>query len=100
LIEGSLINDMISSSIIDLKEDVNLIINDKDLSKLYCWKKKFFNKLLSDFNWNIKVEISKELERNQFVVQCEKKYLKLELKKYLNEFVEKIMGDEFNEKKK
>ncbi|MCM1991085.1 elongator complex protein 3 [Oceanirhabdus seepicola] len=100
LIEGSLINDMISRSIIDLKEDVDLIINHKDLSKLYCWKKKFFNKLLLDFNGNIKVETSKEINRNQFVVKYGKKYIKLELRDYLNEFIKKVMGDEFNEKKK
>ncbi|WBW94804.1 elongator complex protein 3 [Oceanirhabdus sp. W0125-5] len=100
LIEGSLINDMISSSIIDLKEDVKLIVNQKDLSKLYCWKKKFFNKLLLNFDGNLKVETSEEIKRNEFVVQCRKKIIKLELRDYLNELVKKIMGDEFNEKKK
>ncbi len=97
LIEGSLINDMISESIIDLKEDVNLIINHKDLSKLYCWKKKFFNKLVMEFNGNIKVETNKEIKRNQFTVQYGEKYITMELKDYLIEFVKKIMGDEIYE---
>ena len=99
LVEGSLINDMILRSIIDLKEDVDLIINNKDLSKLYCWKKKFFNKLLFDFNGNIKVETSKEIKRNQFIVKCSTKSIKLEFREYLNEFIQKIIGDELNEKK-
>ncbi len=43
LVEGSIINDMIIDSIpIEYSGEIKLMINSKDLSKLYCHKKKYF----------------------------------------------------------
>ncbi|WP_461204452.1 elongator complex protein 3 [Clostridium sp. DL1XJH146] len=43
LVEGSLINDMIYDEICDFKEDkIEILLNEKDISKLYADKKKYF----------------------------------------------------------
>ena len=55
---------------------------------------------MSDFNRKINVQSSNEVQRNQFILQWGNEKIVLDLKDYLKDFVKKIMGDEFNEKKK
>lgn len=75
LVEGSIINDAISAMILkEFSSDTNIVIliNCKDLSKLYAWGKRFFNDMLQQLKTtNVKVLIDNSLDRNNFVIKNE-----------------------------
>lgn len=67
LVEGSLFADKIRAELGENKNAV-VVINNKDISKLYANKKIYFKKLLEE-GYNIKVETSHELERGSILIK-------------------------------
>lgn len=94
LIEGTLINDMIYYQLKDLNHLKNIIIkiNNRDISKLYAHKKKFFNELRRNIgSTTIKVEQSHEVERNTVLLELEHKDIRLNLMNYMKEISEEFV---------
>ncbi|WP_127836392.1 elongator complex protein 3 [Clostridium prolinivorans] len=72
LIEGSILNDIIKENIILCRDKEFIIhINSKDISKLYCNKKIFFNDTKRQFTTiNIKVIQNNQLNRGEIILEC------------------------------
>lgn len=70
LVESSLMNDMIEDAINkNYSGDIKLLVNSKDLSKLYANKKEYFNSLILIFkNCNFIVNTDDNLERGTIVL--------------------------------
>lgn len=85
LVEGSIINDAIMDSIPEhYMGIVYLLVNSKDLSKLYADRKKFFNDMLHQLQTiNIQVIIDDNLKRNNYVLKSEDFEKHLSISEYL-----------------
>ncbi|NEZ46054.1 radical SAM protein [Clostridium niameyense] len=82
LVEGKIMNEMILDNIIkNYKKTVEITINNKDLSKLYCNKKKYFKEYLGKYT--VKVVQSNELERGSIILSIENHKRKLSLLEYM-----------------
>lgn len=85
LVEGGIINDMIFEYLKGKNAaEIEIIINEKDISKLYANKKEFFNYLKHQLiNMKIKVTQNKDIPRNYVKVVCEKSVQSMSLIEYL-----------------
>lgn len=85
LVEGSIINDMIFEYLRGKNAaEIEIIINEKDISKLYANKKEFFNNLKHQLiNIKIKVTQNKDIPRNYVKVVYEKSVKSMSLIEYL-----------------
>jgi histone acetyltransferase (RNA polymerase elongator complex component) len=97
LVESSLITDAVLNIIPkDFVGNMVLIVNPKDLSKLYADKKKFFKSMLQQLKTvNLKVLTDISLERNKFVLKSDtfEKYLSIVeylYKKYAEGYLNKM----------
>ncbi|MFL0249884.1 elongator complex protein 3 [Clostridium neuense] len=87
LVEGSIINDMITSYLKSIdSEKAKVIVNERDISKLYANKKKFFNDLKLQLpNVEIEVNQSKDIPRNCIKIMCGDLVTDLSLNKYIKD---------------
>jgi histone acetyltransferase (RNA polymerase elongator complex component) len=85
LVEGSIFNDMLIEQIPKFySESVEVRINDKDISKLYASKKKFFNDIKKQLKTvNIKIIQDKSMERGHLLLKCNDKCKKWSINEYL-----------------
>lgn len=85
LIEGSLYNDMIIEKVSkDYRGKLTIVINDKDLSKLYANKKKFFNDMKEQLKTtNINVAQDKSIQRGSLILKQEEKEIKMSIYEYM-----------------
>lgn len=85
LVEGSIYNDIIYEQIRDYKnKEIFIVINNKDISKLYAYKKKFFNDIKPQNKINkLKVLQDNSLERNNLLLKIDEKCKKICIKEYL-----------------
>ncbi|PRR75988.1 elongator complex protein 3 [Clostridium thermopalmarium] len=85
LVEGSIYNDIIHEQIRNYKnKEIFIVINNKDISKLYAYKKKFFNDIKVKNKTNkLKVLQDNSLERNTLSLEVDEKYKKISIKEYL-----------------
>lgn len=82
LVEGSIYNDIIFNEIkkYDNKEII-IHINNKDISKLYAYKKKFFNAMKSQIKTNkLQIIQQKSVKRNSILLEIDKKCKKIAIK--------------------
>ncbi|MGY0372105.1 elongator complex protein 3 [Clostridium sp. JNZ J1-5] len=85
LVEGSLYNEIILENLQEYNEkNIKLYINGKDISKLYAYKKKFFNDTLKQIRTN-KLEVLQDnsIERNTFMIKFDEMCKKIVIKEYL-----------------
>lgn len=85
LVEGSIFNDMIFENLknIDLSE-VQIVVNPKDISKLYANKKKFFYDIKTQLDKiNFKVIQNSDVSRNNFMMKCGSKNEKMSIVRFL-----------------
>ncbi len=70
LVEGSLINDMIYDAVCDFKEEkIEIFLNEKDISKLYADKKKYFTVLKNKTqDKDIVVKTTCNIPRGEFLI--------------------------------
>ena len=85
LVEGSIINDMFSLAIpLAYEGEVTIRVNSKDVSKLYCNRKLFFNDMKNNLNaFSINVIQDNSLERGIFQVEMDTTYLNLSVSTYV-----------------
>lgn len=85
LVEGSLYSDMILSNVnLDYEGEVEILINEKDISKLYANKKQFFNDMKKQLATKcINVKQDNKVERECLVVTIGKTCNKLSIIDYL-----------------
>lgn len=72
LVEGSILNDMLREKLEVCQDNyLELVLNSKDISKLYCHGKKFFNDTVRQYpSINIKVTQSANINRRQLSFRC------------------------------
>lgn len=87
LIEGSLYNDLIAEQIPkNYRGEVSIYLNNKDISKLYANKKRFFNDMKNKFRTsNIKIIQDMSVNRASMLLKIEDKTVKLSLINYLQD---------------
>lgn len=85
LVEGSIINDMIFEYLKEFNAaEAEIIINEKDISKLYANRKEFFNNIKNQLTYiKIKVTQSRDIPRNHLTLVCEKSAKNVSLTEYL-----------------
>ena len=84
LVEGSIYNDMILEEIFDINKELVIKINEKDISKLYANKKKFFNDIKKQFRTqNVRVIQDNNLDRGSLILKQEKNYKKMSINEYM-----------------
>lgn len=85
LVEGSLYNDMILEKVSkEFNERIIIVINDKDLSKLYANKKKFFNDMKKQLKTtNVDVVQDKSIPRGNLILKQEEKIVEMSIYEYL-----------------
>ncbi|KOA20548.1 oxygen-independent coproporphyrinogen-III oxidase-like protein HemZ [Clostridium homopropionicum DSM 5847] len=85
LVEGSLINEIIRENISDgFINNIEIHINSKDLSKLYAYKKKFFNDMIEQIKTNkISVFQDNNIDRNGLLLYIDENCKKINIKEYL-----------------
>ncbi|MBV7271963.1 radical SAM protein [Clostridiaceae bacterium UIB06] len=84
LVEGSIYNDMILEEIFDINKELVIRINEKDLSKLYANKKKFFNDIKKQLKTqNIYVIQDNSLDRGSLILKQEENYKKMSINEYM-----------------
>lgn len=96
LVEGSIINDMLSSAIpLDYEGEVVIKVNSKDVSKLYCNRKLFFNDMKEHLNaLSIKVIQNNSLERGILQVEMAAKCINLSVVRYVTgKYKEGYLGE-------
>jgi len=93
LVEGSIINDMIFEYIRDTNvSEAEIIINEKDISKLYANKKQFFNDKRRELvNTKIKIIQSKDIPRNCIRIICENTIKSMSLVNYIKNKYKNIL---------
>lgn len=86
LVEGRILNDIIKENIILCKDDeFTVSISSKDISKLYCNKKIFFNDIKRQFNSiNIEVIQDNNLNRGEIVLCCNQHCRKTSIYEYMS----------------
>lgn len=87
LVEGSILNDIIKEHILLCNNDEFIIyINNKDISKLYCNKKMFFNDIKNQFKTiNIKVIQDSYLNRGEIVFSCDSICKRTSIHEYMSQ---------------
>jgi histone acetyltransferase (RNA polymerase elongator complex component) len=90
LVEGKIINEAIFSYIENnLEEKLEIYINDKDISKLYCNKKQFFNEFINEKKIKkIKVTQDKKLARGNIVIKKGINEERISIKEYMKNLSE------------
>lgn len=84
LVEGSIYNDMILKELFDVNKELVIKINEKDLSKLYANKKKFFNDIKKQLKTqNICVIQDNSLDRGSLILKQEENYKKMSINEYM-----------------
>ncbi|KEI10368.1 radical SAM protein [Clostridium sp. K25] len=85
LIEGSIYNNILLEEIKKLNaEKIIVHINNKDISKLYAYKKKFFNAMISCVNTKKVIILQDKLiKRGNILIENDEKDIKISLKKTL-----------------
>ncbi|WML35118.1 radical SAM protein [Clostridium sp. OS1-26] len=85
LVEGSLYNDMIlEKASKDFNGKFIIIVNDKDLSKLYANKKKFFNDMKKQLKTtNVDVVQDKSIQRGNLILKQEEKIMEMSIYEYM-----------------
>ncbi|EJO5348207.1 radical SAM protein [Clostridium botulinum] len=87
LVEGKIINEAIFSNIENnSKQNLEIYINNKDISKLYCNRKQFFNEFILQYKVkSFKVIQDETLDRGNIIIKGDtyKKYVSI--KKYMEE---------------
>lgn len=85
LVEGSLYNDMILEKVSkDFNDKIIIVINDKDLSKLYANKKKFFNDMKKQLKTtNVDVVQDKSIQRGNLILKQEEKIIEMSIYEYM-----------------
>lgn len=84
LVEGSILIDMIFQSLKENSSGLTIYINEKDISKLYADKKKYFIPLKNKIG-NIKVVFDNSLDRGTIVIKTTSQYTKLSVFDYICE---------------
>jgi histone acetyltransferase (RNA polymerase elongator complex component) len=71
LVEGSILNDMVREALHNIDgPKVELAVNIKDLSKLYCDKKRFFNDTIRQYaSINVKVVQLESINRGEIILK-------------------------------
>lgn len=84
LVEGSIINDMIKEKTKTLCGEVKILINKKDISKLYTNKKQFFNDMKTQLT-GVKLTViqSEEVERNSIIILNKESSINVSISGYL-----------------
>ena len=87
LVESNLYNDMIFEEIHKHnKSSYEIFINSRDISKLYAYRKKFFNEMKEKLKTiNLKVIQHSEVEKGTVLINNETEHRVLSLKEYLYE---------------
>lgn len=90
LVEGKIINEAIFSYIENnLEEKLEIYINDKDISKLYCNKKQFFNEFINEKKIKkIKVTQDKKLARGNIIIKKGINEERISIKEYMKNLSE------------
>jgi len=85
LVEGSLYNDMILSNVpLDYEGRLDILINEKDISKLYANKKQSFNDMKKQLmTKNIKVKQDDKVKRECLVINMENSCNNVSIVEYL-----------------
>lgn len=85
LIEGSIYNDIIQEEInCGHSDKVTIKINNRDISKLYAYKKKFFNDMISaNKTKNINVLQDLSVEKGTLIIESDEKYTKITITQFL-----------------
>lgn len=85
LVEGSLYNDMILEKVSrEFNDKIIIVINDKDLSKLYANKKKFFNDMKKQLKTtNVDVVQDKSIQRGNLILKQEEKIIEMSIYEYM-----------------
>ena len=80
LVEGSIYCDIIKEEYIEGKGDIEININEKDISKLYCNKKKYFNEIKSIIKDKLIVKVDNNISRGEILIKqgenCRKRKIK------------------------
>lgn len=86
LVEGSIYNDIVlEKSPENYCGDLIININRKEISKLYCNKKKFFNDIIGQLKTlNIKVNQDDNVNRGEILLQWSENCTKLSIDEYLS----------------
>lgn len=82
LVEGSIYCDIIKSEYEKGKGNIEIRINEKDISKLYCNKKKYFNEVKDIINENIIVKVDNSISRGEILFAQGEKSRKMAIKKF------------------
>lgn len=96
LVEGSIMNDIIMDCVLkDSPKDVEIIINPKDLSKLYANRKVFFKDMLQQLKTiNIRVCCDNSIERQVIYIKSDNIVSSVSIYKYLNKkYIEGYFGN-------
>ncbi len=90
LVEGKIINEAIFSYVENnLEENLEIYINNKDISKLYCNKKQFFNEFINKKNVKrFKVVQDKTLGRGNIIIKKGKNKKHIFIKEYMTKLSE------------
>lgn len=85
LVEGSLYSDMILEKVSkDFSGKLIIVVNDKDLSKLYANKKKFFNDMKKQLKTtNVDVVQDKSIQRGNLILKQEEKIIEMSIYEYM-----------------
>lgn len=85
LVQGSIYNDMIASVIPkNYNSHILISINNRDISKLYANKKKYFNDMKNKFlNCKFNVEQNENIDLENIIVKIDESIKKLSLQNYL-----------------
>lgn len=85
LIEGSIYCDMIFDEICKYKGDVTILINSKDISKLYANKKQFFIDMKKHLDAiNLRVATDEKVECRNIMIEYKEKCKKVSLNDYID----------------
>ena len=80
LVEGSIYCDIIKEEYREGQGDIEIKINEKDISKLYCNKKKYFNEVRNMIKEKVIVKIDNDISRGEILIsqggKCRKKGIK------------------------
>ena len=91
LVEGKIINEAIFSYVENnLEENLEIYINNKDISKLYCNKKQFFNESISKKNVKrFKVIQDETLGKGNIIIKKGENKKRIFIKEYMTKLSEK-----------
>lgn len=87
LVEGSILNDIIiENTPNDYQGVLSIYINEKDISKLYCNKKIYFNNMKKQLNIkDINIFINNKLNRSEILLKFDNDYCKISMYDYFTD---------------